>query len=228
MIGLWMMFVGGAEARIPGGAHYVGIDGQCLSWQNQMDALLAEYYYATPERQAEILKEGRGIYEGWQQYCSARWGNIWLVGASCAEELYGLPCPTNVGGDLSTYDDTDADGMFDFDEVVFGLDALCADTDGDRLLDGIDPSWLGDFVDALPDAQLGVTGVPGTVRTEIARSLVDVEAASVVGDRSSALDALTEVEVSLGGCVPNPRTGAVSAACVGSRILSDNLAVPTR
>lgn len=177
-----------SEARIESsdGSFFAQV---CMGLQNDSDLLRAELATADALRAFQIAIELVNIGHTWDDWCADDYGSI-----TRAADL-GVP----------TYEDSDADGVFDEDELAFGLDPRAADSDGDGLGDGVDPSWWGGLGGALPDVAL----------------LAEADARS--GDVLAARDRLVDAQVALGGCGPDPRTGVLSDVCLGAQVLATHL-----
>lgn len=197
-----------AQARIPrnpANPDYL----TCGTLQNRANTLLAEYKTASGPRADQILSELREIGRAWDQNCRGTWGSITRDLASVEP----------------TFQDSDADGVFDEDEGVFGLDMYSPDSNRDGLADGSDPSWLVALNVAMPDAQLATFSAdPHLLRLSLTSAALEAEGATLTRDPVAALDWLANVDALLGDCAPDPRTSIVSDVCIGTRVLSTQLA----
>lgn len=97
-------------------------------------------------------------------------------------------------GDLR---DTDGDGLTDIEEGLTGTDPAVADSDGDGLVDGIDASWLDDYVAALPNTHFKHSWIT-KLRMRVRIAIVD--SAIRLGERETALWLIDSLERRADGC----------------------------
>ncbi len=92
--------------------------------------------------------------------------------------------------------DHDSDGLSTNEETLTGTNPIDPDTDGDGLVDGIDPTWLDDYVSDLPNIAFNSSKDRNKIRARLA--LVHSRVSS--GERESALDLMTVMETRTNGC----------------------------
>jgi hypothetical protein len=92
--------------------------------------------------------------------------------------------------------DHDSDGLSTNEETLTGTDPIDPDTDGDGLVDGIDPTWLNEYVVALPNDAFK----SAKDRAKLGQRLALVHRQVSSGDRDSALDLVTIMEIRTNGC----------------------------
>ena len=92
--------------------------------------------------------------------------------------------------------DHDSDGLSTNEETLTGTDPIDPDTDSDDLVDGIDPTWLSDYVVALPNDAFNSSKDRAKLRARLALLHRKVTA----GDRDSALDLMSVLEIRTNGC----------------------------
>jgi hypothetical protein len=161
------------------------VDEYCMALQNDSDLLRAELATASPLRAFYIGIELVAIGDAWDDFC---------------DDLYGSIARDHAGPGVPTYQDSDGDGVYDEDELVYGLDLRSPDTDQDGLDDGVDPSWLAPLL-----------------RGSLADTALLAEGDVRLGDRSAAVARLEDVQLALGGC------SAASEVCLAVWTLAVNL-----
>jgi hypothetical protein len=98
---------------------------------------------------------------------------------------------------IEVIQDTDGDGLTDAEEALTGTDPTNPDTNGNGLIDGIDASWLDDYVAALPNRSFRYGRLSKlALRAEIAQADLAVR----WGLRESALWIIDRIESRVDGC----------------------------
>ena len=99
-------------------------------------------------------------------------------------------------GSLQIVVDADADGLTAEEEELTGTDPGNSDTDGDGVIDGIDPSWLDHFVSGQGNGDF--TSRLAKIRLRLHIALVQL--AVRWGERQTALDLIASLEGRADGC----------------------------
>ncbi|MFW2338938.1 MAG: SdrD B-like domain-containing protein [Acidimicrobiia bacterium] len=104
--------------------------------------------------------------------------------------------PITLAADLNVIDDQDEDGLTEVEETLTGTSRTNPDTDGDGVVDGIDVTWLDEYVASQPNGAFKSRFAKIRLRLRIAM----VGAAIRFGDRQSALDLIGSLERRADGC----------------------------
>lgn len=106
---------------------------------------------------------------------------------------------TLVGGILIS-DDLDGDGLTASEEALIGTDPANPDTDGDGMIDGIDASWLIDYLDDIPRSKFKLR-----IHKPIMKSVLVAAAVLVNFGQGDAVLALTAtLHPTIDGCRAAP------------------------
>jgi hypothetical protein len=97
--------------------------------------------------------------------------------------------------------DTDFDGLSGLEEALTGTDPSNPDTDTDGLIDGLDVSWLAQFIVETPNNAFKRKWL-GKIRVRI--QLYAAELAVRFGDRSKALSIIDDLAKRADGCGSGP------------------------
>ena len=104
--------------------------------------------------------------------------------------------PIALAADLNVIDDQDEDGLTEVEETITGTSRTNPDTDGDGVVDGIDVTWIAEYVASQPNGDFKSRFGKLRLRLRIAM----VGAAIRFGDRQSALDLIGSLERRADGC----------------------------
>jgi len=118
----------------------------------------------------------------------------------------------NQYGTRPTDADTDDDRLPDGIEVKYGTDPLDADTDNDGLPDGQDVDWIEGVIANIPSAAFKPPAAGN--RKAMLNLLNDAEALLLKGNRKAALDKLTTLRMRNDGCgaVPDGNDWIINCA----------------
>lgn len=105
-----------------------------------------------------------------------------------------------LSADIDVVRDSDDDGLRDTEEAMTGTDPENPDTDGDGLIDGIDASWLIDFLDQLDSDDFKRRWHRGAMKLTVGAAALAVN----FGDGDLALDILDSLDRRVDGCGANP------------------------
>lgn len=101
-------------------------------------------------------------------------------------------------GDLR---DSDGDGLTDIEEALTGTDPADTDTDGDGMVDGIDPGWLDEYVAGLPNDDFRHSWI---TKLRVRLRIAMLDAAIRLGKRGTALWLIDSLERRADGCGTAP------------------------
>lgn len=117
---------------------------------------------------------------------------------------------------LEVIDDQDEDGLTEYEEeILTRTDRGDPDTDGDGIVDGIDPSWLDEYASEQPRSVFKSQFAKFRLRLRIAM----LHTAISFGNRSTALYLIGSLERRTDGCTA-PQTATTGSSTAAFRTSS--------
>lgn len=146
--------------------------------------------------------------------------NLVVVGVDADDQLRTLVAEFEVIGDL----DSDNDGLSDSEEELAGTDPLDPDSDGDGIVDGIDPSWFAQMVDDTPRRHFRPRYAKFIMQVQVALAEVAIR----FGNRSAALTILANINSRIDGCGDSPDWNDWVRRCRSQATLQQGVAILRR